>query len=237
MRKVLSVLKRELASFFNSPVAYIVLTVFSLITAWMFTSTFFLMNQSDLRGLFEVAPIVFVFFIPAITMGLIARERHAGTIELLFTLPVEDHHIVLGKFLAAMTLITAALSLTAVHFITLLLVGNKVDVGALLSGYLGLILLGGLYTSVGVWASSLTSNQISAFLIAFAVVFVFFILEKALVFFPVFMNAWLQYASVDYHFDNMARGVIDSRDVIYFVSGAATFLLLSVRVLETRKWR
>lgn len=237
MHNVGIIYRKELAAFFYSPVAYIVLLVFSLITAWMFTNTFFLMNQSDLRALFEVVPLVLVFFVPAITMGLVAREKQAGTVEFLFTMPLTDVEIVAGKFLAGWTLMAVVLGFTLVHFVTLLFVGTQVDIGALVCGYMGLLLVGAFYTSIGILGSAVTGNQIVAFIVSFLIIFVFFIMEKALVFFPTFLSAILQYASVDYHLNNIARGVVDSRNLIYFGSGITTFLLLSTRILEMRKWK
>jgi len=237
MTNIRIIYKKEMAAFFNSPVAYIVLVVFSLITAWFFTNTFFLTNQSDLRTLFDVVPLVYIFFIPAITMGLIARERHSGTMEFLTTLPLTDAEIVVGKFLAAITLVGIALLFTFVHFFTLLVVGSKVDIGALISGYLGLLLAGSVYTAIGLFGSSITNNQVTAFIVSFMVIFIFFIMEKILIFAPPFLTAILQYISMDYHLNNISRGVMDSRNLVYFGSLIAFFLVISTRILEIRKWR
>jgi ABC-2 type transport system permease protein len=229
--------RKEVQSFFNSPVAYITLVVFLLINAWFFTSTFFLTNESDLRTLFTVAPIVFIFFIPAITMGLIAKEKNTGTLEFITTLPFSDGEIVIAKFLAALTLVATALLFTMVHFFTLLIVGNNIDMGALISGYLGLLLVGAAYTAIGTFASSVTDNQITAFIISFSIIFVLFILDKILVFVPGFLSSFLQYLSIDYHLSNISRGVIDSRNLVYLGSIILFFLLMSIRILEIRKWR
>jgi ABC-2 type transport system permease protein len=237
MDNIRIIYRKEISSLFNSPVAYVVLVVFTLITAWFFSNTFFLTNQSDLRTLFDVIPIVYVFFIPAITMGLIARERNAGTMELLTTLPLTDGEIVLGKFLAAWSLIGIALLFTCVHFVTLMMVGKNVDMGALLSGYAGLLLVGAVYAAIGVFGSAITPNQITAFLISFMIIFILFILEKILIFVPTFMAPALQFMSMDYHLENISRGVVDSRNLIYFGSMIAFFLLLSTRILEIRKWK
>ncbi len=229
--------RKEVQSFFNSPVAYITLVVFLLINAWFFTSTFFLINESDLRMLFTVAPIVFIFFIPAITMGMIAKEKNSGTLEFITTLPFSDAEIVIAKFLAALTLVATALLFTTVHFITLLIVGNNIDVGALISGYLGLLLVGAAYTAIGTFGSSVTDNQITAFIISFLIIFILFILDKILMFVPGFLSSLLQYLSIDYHLSNISRGVIDSRNLVYLGSIILFFLLMSIRVVEMRKWR
>jgi len=193
--------KKEMSSFFNSPMAYIYLVGFLLISAWLFCSTFFLINQSDLRQLFGIIPLIYIFFVPAVTMGLVAKERDSGTMELLTTMPLSDTDIIMGKYLAAVSLIGIALLFSLVHFFTLLLIGNNIDVGALISGYFGLLLLGGVYSAIGVFGSSVTNNQISALIISFLIVFVFFILNKIIMFVPGFLSSIVQYLSVDYHLE------------------------------------
>jgi len=237
MRNISAIYKRELRSYFNSPMAYIFLVIFSLINGYFFTQTFFLINQSDLRSLFGIIPLVFLFFIPAVTMGLIAWEKNSGTIEVISTLPVTDREFVLGKYLSGLTLILVGLGFTLVHFITLTAVGTYIDYGAILCGYFGIILLAAFYASVGIFASSLTENQVVAFIIAISIVIVFFLLDKVLIFAPSGLTGILQYISVEYHLSNISRGVIDSRNIIYFGSMIWLFLSLSVRVVEIRKWR
>ncbi len=234
---IATIYKKELSSFFNSPVAYITIIVFLLINSWFFTSTFFLINQSDLRQLFNIAPLTFLFFVPAITMSLVAKEKNDGTLEFLTTMPISDSEIITGKFLAALSLLGTALIFTGVHFFTLLIVGNNFDFGALISGYLGLLIVGGAYTAIGIFASTITDNQITAFIIGFLIIFIFFILDKVLIFIPGFLTSTIQYLSVDYHLSNISKGVIDSRNIVYFASMIGFFLLMSIRLLEMRKWR
>ncbi len=237
MHNVRLIYRKEMSAFFNSPVAYVVLLVFVLITGWFFSQFFFLANQSDLRSLFEIIPWVLVCFVPAITMGLIAREKGSGTMEFLTTLPLTDGQIVLGKFCAAVMMIAMALVFTGVHFVTLLYIGKNVDVGATLAGYLGLLLLGAVYSAIGIFASAITGNQITAFLISFLIIAILFLLDKLLLFMPNFLVGTLQYLSVDYHLSNISRGVLDTRNLIYFGSLIAFFLVLSTRVLEMRRWK
>ena len=228
--------KKELKSYFDSPIAYIIITIFLLISGWFFFSDLFLVNQATLRNLFGIIPFIFMFFIPAITMRLISEEKKSGTIEILLTLPVKDHQIILGKFLAGMFLISLAVILTLVYAFTLSGLGN-LDFGSVVSGYLGLILLGATYLSIGIFTSSLTQNQIVAFIISFMIIFVLYLLDNVLIFMPGFLASVLEYLSVNYHFSNISRGVIDSRDVIYYLSLIFFFLFLAVRVLSSRKWR
>lgn len=229
--------KKEISSFFNSAVAYITLIVFLLLAGWFSMNTFFLINQSNLRQLFNIVPIIFLAFIPAITMNLIAEEKNDGTLEFITTMPVADSQIVIGKYLASVALIGIALLFTFTQFLTVMIIGNNVDIGALICGYLGLLLLGGVYSAIGIFASAITDNQIVAFIVSFLIIAVFFILDKILMFVPGFLSTIFQYMSTGYHFESISRGVIDSRNIIYFASVITFFLLLSIRVLEMRKWR
>ncbi len=232
-----TIYKKEIATFFNSPVAYITIIVFLLINSWFFTNTFFLINQSDLRQLFSLAPLTFLFFVPAITMSLVAKEKSDGTLEFLSTMPISDSDIIIGKFLSAVSLLCTALLFTMIHFITLLIVGTNIDFGAMISGYMGLMILGAAYSSIGIFASTITENQITAFIISFLIIFILFILNKILILVPGFLTSTIQYLSVDYHLSNISKGVIDSRNIIYFGSIITFFLLISTKLLEIRKWR
>ena len=237
VRNLKAIYFKEMKSYFNSPMAYIFLVVFMVINGYFFTRTFFLLNQSDMRSLFNIIPLVYLFFIPAITMSLIAREKNLGTMEIISTLPLIDLDFVAGKFLAALSLILVGLVISLVHFFTLTQVGTNIDYGAVFTGYLGLVLAGAVYSSVGTFASSVTDNQVVAFIIGIFIVIVFFLMDKMLMFVPVSLTGIIQYLSVDYHLSNISRGVIDSRNLIYFASVVSFFLFMTVRVLEIRKWR
>jgi ABC-2 type transport system permease protein len=236
MHNIIIIYKKELNSFFTSPMAYIFLVVFALINGYFFTNTFFLYDQANMRALFSIVPLVYLFFIPAISMGLISREKNIGTIELLSTLPLKEKDIVIGKYLAALSLILLALLSTFVHYFTLINVGSNVDHGAVFTGYLGLALLGGVYTAIGIFASSVTENQVIAFIVGIAIVLVFFMMDKLLFFIPVSLTGIVQYLSTEFHLSNISRGVIDSRNIIYFGSIIGFFLTLTTRLLESRKW-
>lgn len=228
---------KELKSFFNSPVAYVILTLFLLIAGWFFASSLFLINQAELRDIFSfVIPLSFMFFVPAITMRLIAEEKKSGTLELLVTLPVRDSEIVLGKFFASLLLLASALLLTFAYPMTISFLGDP-DSGAIIGGYLGLLLMGASYLAIGVFTSGLTQNQIVAFITGFVLIFVFFMLDKVVVFFPGPIASVLEYLSMTYHLENIARGIVDTRDLIYFGSVITVFLYMAVRTLESRRWR
>jgi ABC-2 type transport system permease protein len=229
--------KKETNAFFDSPSAYIFLIVFLLFSGWFFASPLFLANTADMRTLFNMIPILFLFFVPVITMGLMARERSSGTIELLATFPLTEEQIVMGKFWSALKLIGVGLLFTLVHMITIMLLGTNVDYGAIFCGYLGLILVGAVYAAIGIFASSLSNNQIVAFILSFAVIFVLYMLQYSLFFIPAVLAGFFQYISIGYHYSNMARGVIDTRNIIYFLSLIVIFLRLAIAVLASRKWK
>ena len=228
--------RREIRSYFQSPVAYVVIVVFLAIVGWFFTSDLFLFNLASLRiGLFDRIPLVFLFFVPAITMRLLAEEKKSGTLELLATRPVRDVEIVLGKFFAAWTLLAAALAPTLIYLVTLAALGSP-DPGPVITGYLGLLLMGGVYIAIGIFASSITENQIVAFIVSLLIILALFIADKVLMFVPPAVASTLEFISIDYHFENIARGVIDSRNLIYFGSVLGFALLLATTSLERRKW-
>lgn len=235
--KTAILVKNELRNYFHSAAAYVVLVVFLLITGWFFASPLFVVGQAELRSLFGTIPWIFLLFIPAITMGSIARERTSGTLETLATLPIKESHIVLGKYWAALLLTATGVLFTFVHFATIVLLGTNIDYGAIICGYIGLLLIGGVYSAIGVFASSLTSNQIIAFIISFIIIFFFVIIEFTLVFLPVSLVEIFQYLSIGYHFSNISRGVIDTRNLVYFLSLIIFFLRLAVISLEARKWK
>lgn len=228
--------QKELRSYFNSPVAYIVLSIFIFITGFFFTSSLFLMGQASMRPLFSLVPVVLLFFVPAITMRLLAEEKRSGSIELLVTLPTRDWEIVIGKFLAAWMLILAALALTLIFAFTVSALGD-LDVGVTAAGYLGLVLLGGTFAAIGTWSSSLTRNQIVAFIIALVVIAALTMVDDLLPVLPMSLAPVLQFLSVSYHFENIARGVLDTRDLLFYFSWMFFMLYLAHRTLESRKWK
>ncbi|HXI59498.1 MAG TPA: ABC transporter permease subunit [Polyangia bacterium] len=236
MSPALVISKREIRTYFNSPIAYIVVTVFTIITGYLFFTQLFIEKQADMRGLFGVMPLLFMFLVPAITMRLLAEEKGSGTLELLITMPVRDWEIVVGKFLAALALICTALALTLVFALTVKSMG-PLDKGPTIGGYVGLVLMGGAYASIGLMASSYTRNQIVAFIVSFAICFALYLLGRISQFVPESLQALFSFLSIDTHFENISRGVIDTRDVIYYLSVMAVCLLLATVSLESRKWK
>ena len=225
--------QRELRAYFDGPAAYVVLSVFLAITGWFFGNALFLQNVASLRSVFSIAPFVFLFFVPALTMASFAEERRSGTLELLLTLPVRDWQVIAGKLLSVTILLSLAIALTLVYTLTVSMLGN-LDLGAAVGGYLGLFLLGLMYGAIGLWTSSLTRNQIVAFILGFAIVFVLFLMDKVTDFVPSWLGVILQYLGADYHFQNLLRGVIDTRDVLYYLSMTAFAFFLTTYTLARR---
>jgi ABC-2 type transport system permease protein len=235
LANILAIFRREIRSYFNSPVAYVVIVVFLAIIGWFFTSNLFLMNVASLRVVFELVPLVLLFFVPAITMRLLAEEKKSGTLELLTTKPVRDAEIILGKFLAAWALLAAALIPTLLYVLTLTFLGSP-DLGPVVTGYLGLLFMGAVYIGIGLFASSITENQIVAFIISFLIILALFLMDKVLMYVPEGIASVVEFLGIDYHFGNIARGVIDSRNVIYFLSLLGFSLYGATVSLERRKW-
>jgi ABC-2 type transport system permease protein len=236
MSATLAITKRELRHYFNSPVAYIVVTVFMLLAGYLFWNTVFIERQAEMRGYFGLMPMLFTFIIPAITMRLLAEEKGSGTLELLITMPIRDWEVVVGKFLAAVGLLAALLLLTLVYAFTLAAIG-PVDKGPAYGGFFGLLLMGSAYAAIGVMASSLTRNQIVAFILAFAISFGLYLFGRVVQIVPPAMQPVVAFLSIDNHFEAISRGVIDSRDVFYYLSIIAVSLVVATVSLESRKWK
>lgn len=234
MHNIKVIARREFKSYFDSPVAYIVLTFFLIITGYFFTSNLFLANQADLRTLWGIVPLLFVFFIPAISMRLLADEKKSGTIELLYTYPIKDSEIVVGKYLAALGLLGVVLACTLFYAFTIASLGN-IDTGQTFAGYVGLLLMAAAYLAIGVFASSVTDNQIVAFILALFISFFFFIADKILFFLPSGLAGIFEYIAIEYHFQNVARGVIDTRNLLYFASVIFFGLLMASHALSRRR--
>ncbi|MBN1841946.1 MAG: ABC-2 transporter permease [Deltaproteobacteria bacterium] len=217
MRQVGHIFKKEFSVYFISPVGYIVISIFLLVTGWFFFTTFFLYNQANLRNFFALLPLTFSFIVPAITMRLFSEELNVGSYEVLLTMPVTFLDVVLGKFLAAAAFVSAMLIPTLAYPVTVSFLG-ELDWGPVVGGYIGAILLGAAFSAIGLFASSLTRNQIIAFIIGMAICFSLTLVDKMLFFLPQSLLGVLEYMGADFHFENISKGVIDSRDILYFLS-------------------
>jgi len=217
MTQAFFIFKREFRTYFVSPIAYIVISIFLLVTGWFFFSTFFLYSQASLRNFFSLLPIIFSFVVPAITMRLFSEEFNVGSYETLLTMPVTFLDVVLGKFLASVAFIAAMLIPTLAYPITIGLLG-QLDWGPVAGGYIGAILLGAAFSAIGILTSSMTRNQIIAFITGMAICFCLVLIDKMLFFLPRFSLIFFQYLGAGHHFQNISKGIIDSRDILYFLS-------------------
>jgi ABC-2 type transport system permease protein len=233
MKNIIAITKKELRTYFASPLAYIVIGVFLLICGVFFSIGLFLQGQATMRNAFQIIPYVYTLLIPGISMRLIAEEKKSGTFELLSTMPVTNFEIVAGKYLAALVLLVVALFFTLTYTITVAALGD-VDGGSILAGYVGLVLLGAGYMAVGLLISALTENQIVAFLMTALFVLALSLVNKFLGVLPARVANVLEYLGAEFHFENVARGVLDSRDLVYYASLIVLSLYFSARALERR---
>lgn len=240
MQKIWIIAKKELASYFDSLIAYIMIILFlglSGFFTWLFGSTIFLINQASLQVFFGISYWTLFFFIPAITMRTLAEENRSGTIELLSTKAVSDWDIVMGKFLATFLLVAIALACTLPYYLTVALLGN-IDHGATIGGYSGLLLMSAMYISIGIFSSSITSNQIVAFLIALLIGIFFHILFDIMASsFTGSVGSIFDFLSARTHYESLSRGVFDTRDLIYYFSIIFLSLVLSETMISKRNWQ
>lgn len=240
MRRLLAVARRELGSYFNSPVAYIVI-VFCLVftSAWFFYGQqFFAQDAATLRGYFSLWPLIFVLLLPALTMRSFAEEYRQGTAEILLTLPCRERELVLGKFAAALALLLL-LELLSLPVPLLVAPLGAFEPGQIAGQYVGVLLLGAAGLAAGLFVSALSANQISAFLLtAVFLLFITFIGQvPSLLLLPGWLSKILSWLSFEHHFDGFRKGLLDTRDVVYFLVLTAGFLVFTTRVLLLRRYR
>lgn len=241
-----SIFFKEINSFFSSLIGYIVIGVFLVVMGlflWVFPNTNVLdYGYAGLDELFVTSPNIFMFLIPAITMRMLAEEQQSGTIELLATRPITDFAILLAKYLASVFLVVFALLPTLIYYYSIYQLGSPVgniDGGAFWGSFIGLILLGAGFAAIGIFASSLTNNQIVAFIVAVFLCFFFYKGFDLVSNFPAFIGSIdfvIENIGMNYHFTSLSRGVIDTRDLVYFLSIIGLFLALTNTALERRKW-
>ena len=233
MRGTFAIFKKELKAYFISPMGYIYLVVFLVLLMWIFFRSFFLVNQATVRTFFDLLPWAFLLFIPAISMRLWTEERRLRTIELILTYPVSDIQVLLGKYLAAVFFLIITLLLTLPLPITVSTIGN-LDWGVVFTGYIGAFLLGSTYLSIGLFASSISYNQIVSYLLGAVFIFLLYLvgMQFVLMTLPPKIASILQYLGLGYHYQSIIRGVVDIRDILYYLSVIAIFLYLNLRSIE-----
>ena len=241
-----SVYLKEINSFFGTLIGFIVIGVFLIFSGlimWVVSSTsVFEYSYANMDSFFFLAPVLFIFLIPAITMRSFAEESQQKTLELLFTKPVTDRQIILGKYFANLTLVLIAILPTIIYYISLYRLGapvGNIDSGAVFGSYIGLIFLAGVFVAVGMFSSALTNNQVIAFIVAIVISVVlqwgFYVVGKL----PVFWGVWddfIQKFGIDYHYSSISKGLIDTRDILYFISVIIIFLLITQYVIKGKKY-
>lgn len=228
------IFRRELKAYFTGPVAYIVTGLFLIISGIMFFSTFFLNGRAELRQFFGLLPVMLSFFVPALTMRLFAEEKRSGSMETLMTLPVTEVDVVSGKFLASFTGTLIMIVPTLFYAVTAEIFGSP-DYGPIVGGYIGTIFLCLSFTAIGLFASSITKNQIIAFFTGFIICIALTMLDVFLILLPAPLVSFLTFLSADSHFTSISRGIIDTRDLLYFISLTALFLVLTVKVQQQER--
>ena len=240
---MLSIFKREISAFFNSLIAYIVIGVFLLITSlmlWMYPSSNVLSyGFAEMTSFFDFCPYIFLFLIPAVTMRMFSEEFRTGTIELLFTKPVTLWEILLGKYLASLCIILMALVPTLVYFFSIYALGNpkgNIDSAAVVGSYFGLILLSAAYAAIGIFTSALSKNQVVAFVLAAIISYFFYDgFGQLSNLFSGSFQFYLAYLGLDYHYNSLGKGMLDSRNVIFLISVSAFFLIFTQMVLNKKR--
>ena len=237
MRNISTIMRRELGAYFNSPIAYVVISVFLVLSAFLFFNALFLQQQAELRELFVGfwTTLLVAILGPAITMRLFAEERSNDTLELLLTMPVTDWDVVLGKYFAALVLFGYAMLAMSCFAVTVALLG-PLDKGAAFAGFFGLYLTTATYMAIGLMASAFTKNQIVAFLMAVTMCLLLWLVGKVVQVMPPTIQPFVDWIGVDNHIGNMARGVFDTRDLLYFFSIIASCLFITQTTLESRRW-
>ena len=236
-----SILLREINSFFGSPIGYLVIALFLVFNGlflWVFNGDYNLLNSgfADMTPFFTLAPWILLFLIPAVTMRSFSDEKKQGSLELLLTRPISIWDIVLGKFLGAMCLIVLAILPTLIYVYVLTILGfpvGNIDLGSTLGSYFGLLFLVAAYTAIGICTSTLTENQIVAFILSVCICFLFYFAFDGLATYFISFENMLGYLGMNSHFKSMGRGVIDTRDVLYFISLTYVFLAVTVYQLKS----
>ena len=238
MRRIALICGKEIGTYLSSPMAYIVSAIFIALSGASFTTYLAQTSYSDtsIRGFLETGQLLILLFSALLTMRLISEERKLGTWELLLTAPVREYEIVLGKFFSCLLVLAGMLILT-LYFPLLLMIFGDPDTGRILTSYLGLFLLGSASVAIGIFASSLTPNQIVSAVVAGGILFGLWFLGMVGSLIPEPLGEILSYFSLSEHFPGFVRGVVDTRDLVYYLSVTAVFLFLSVRSIETERWR
>jgi ABC-2 type transport system permease protein len=237
MNSMFYIMTKELRSYFVSPIAYVVVAFWLVGTGFFFTLAVTQTQQANMTSVYGVVTIFLLLVCPALTMRLLSEESRTGTLELLLTAPVKDWAVVVGKFLASVILYAVMIGLMLFYPILLVIFRGNPDWGPIWSGFLGLLLFGSVFLAVGLFASALTSNQIVSAVISFVLLLLLYVISNATGLVSTGVGDFLRQLSVSDHFDPFSRGLIDLRDIVFYISFAALVLFLTVQVVEARRYR
>jgi len=238
MNKAITIVKKELNSNFNSPLGYIVVSAFLIISGWMFIQSFFIFGQASMRSFFNLLPILFMFVLPAVTMSSWSEEKRSGTVEVLMSFPISTVKVVIAKFLSSFVFLLIMIVFTLAIPMMITNLGTP-DRGVILAGYIGALFLGSSYIAIGLWVSSITKNQIISFLVTVVIIFVFYMIGNSMILdtMPSVVASVGKFLSFATHFDSILRGVISLSDILYYISIIVFFLFLNARVVSLKNWR
>jgi len=234
--QIINLCRKEWRIVLDTPLGYVIAIAFLIVSGFFFESNLFLIGQADMRAWFSILSLLLMFFIPAMAMRMLADEKRSGTFELLATMPITTMSIVLGKYMALWTQVLVLLALTFLYPLTLSWLGN-VDIGQVLASYLAAVLLASSYAAVSLYASALTRYEVVAYVLAFVMLLVLFLLSKAMPTFSPYVQNWLTLLSPLAHYQSMLRGLIRLSDVMFFLAMSGLFLTLTWFELERRRWR
>jgi ABC-2 type transport system permease protein len=235
VRNTLAIAGKEFKSYLTSPMAYVVTGIFLAATGFFFATSPSTYTETSINGFLQAGAILILLFAPLLTMRLLAEERKLGTIELLMTAPIRDSEVILGKYLGSMYIVTAMLALTLYYPLLLIIFGDP-DLGPIFSGYLGLLLIGYAALAIGIFASSLTSNQIAAAVVAIGILLALYFVGYTATFLPKALGDVIGYFSLSHYFPDFMGGVIDTRGIVYYLSITVLFIFLAIRSLENSRW-
>jgi ABC-2 type transport system permease protein len=235
VRNTLAIAGKEFKSYLTSPMAYVVTGIFLAATGFFFGTSTSTYSETSINGFLQAGAILILLFAPLLTMRLLAEERKLGTIELLLTAPIRDSEVIMGKYLGSLYIMTAMLALTLYYPLLLIIFGDP-DIGPIFTGYLGLLLIGYTALAIGIFASSLTSNQIVAAVVAIGILLALYFIGYGATFLPKALGDLIGYFSLSHYFPDFMGGVIDTRGIIYYLSITVLFIFLAIRSLENSRW-
>jgi ABC-2 type transport system permease protein len=235
MKKSLTIFKYDFLQFFSNIYGYIFIAIFTIIYAIAFSLKLFISNTFNLKLFFDIVHLLFLVYIPILSTNLFSKEKQNYTLETLLVMPIKKRDIVIGKFLFCLSIIILSLLPSIIHLITINSLSNNVDSGVIFCGYISLLLTGEMYCSICIFASIIISSQITSTILSFIIILFFFLLDQILVYMPLFLTPFMQYMSIIWQNNNLIKGILDTRVIIYFISAIFIFLYTSIYIFENKE--